>query len=187
VKLIHNIPVLLTLALAACSSKPALPSFGVVPEFVLTDQTGQPFRSKDALNGNVWVADFIFTNCMGPCPRMSGQMKQVRDAFKDQPAVKMASFTIDPERDTPEALAAYAKRYHADPNQWHFLTGSRADLRKLSWDAFHLGDVNGQLDHSTRFVLIDQKSRIRGYYDTSESESIPKLMEDIKTVMKESF
>jgi protein SCO1/2 len=99
----------------------------------------------------------------------------------------MASFTIDPERDTPEALAVYAKRYHADPNQWHFLTGSRADLRKLSWDTFHLGDVNGQLDHSTRFVLIDQKSRIRGYYDTSESESIPKLMEDIKTVMKESF
>ncbi len=180
------IPGFLAIGLTACSTQPPLPSFGVVPEFVLTDQTGGPLRSKETLNGHVWVADFIFTNCAGPCPRMSGQMKQVRETIKEDARLQMVSFTVDPDRDTPAVLAEYAKRYRADPRHWHFLTGSRADLRKLSWDTFHLSDVNGQLEHSTRFVLIDQMSRIRGYYDTAEPESIPKLMEDIKRLAKDN-
>jgi protein SCO1/2 len=182
------ISVLLVLLLtAACSDKPALPSFGMVPEFVLTDQTGQPFRSTQVLSGHVWLANFIFTNCMGPCPRMTSQMKTVRETAKAGPDLQVVTFTIDPDRDTPEVLAAYAKRFNADPRNWHFLTGSRADLRKLSWDTFHLSDVNGQLDHSTRFVLIDRKSRIRGYYDTSDAEGIPQLMKDIQKVTKETL
>ena len=172
--------------LTACSRKPALPTFGAVPEFVLTDQTGQPFRSSQGLNGHVWLANFIFTNCMGPCPRMTSQMKQVRETAKAGD-LQVVSFTIDPDRDRPEVLAAYAKRFQADHRNWHFLTGSRADLRKLSWDTFHLNDVSGQLEHSTRFVLIDRKSRIRGYYDTSDSEGIPKLLEDIQKVSKETL
>ena len=172
--------------LTACSRKPPRTSYGSVPEFVLTDQTGQPFRSAQALSGHVWLANFIFTNCMGPCPRMTSQMKQVIAQAKGGPDLQVVTFTIDPDRDTPPVLAAYAKRFQADPANWHFLTGSRADLRKLSWDTFQLSDVNGELEHSTRFVLIDRKSRIRGYYETADAESISTLLDDIRIVTKET-
>ena len=176
---------LLAVLVTACSNPPPPPSLGSIPNFRLTDQTGQTFDSTKTLNGHVWVANFIFTNCMGPCPRMTSQMRQLRN--KATGDLQLVSFTIDPDRDTPEVLTAYAKRFQADSRNWHFLTGTRADLRKLSWDAFHLGDVNGDLEHSTRFVLIDRKSNIRGYYDTSDTTSIPKLLNDIQQVTKESL
>ena len=177
---------LLGMLLGACRSKPALTSLGGVPDFVLTDQTGRPFRSSQSLNGHVWLANFIFTNCMGPCPRMTSQMKQLFSQAKGAGDLQVVTFTIDPGRDTPEVLAAYSKRFQADPTNWHFLTGSRADLRKLSWDTFHLSDIGGALEHSTRFVLIDRKGQIRGYYETSDTESIAKLLDDIQTVTKET-
>ncbi len=172
--------------LTACSHNAPLTSYGSVPEFVLTDQTGQPFHSAQTLNGHVWLANFIFTNCLGPCPRMTSQMKQVMAQAKGGADLQVVTFTIDPDRDTPAVMAAYAKRFQADPNNWHFLTGSRADLRKLSWDTFHLSEVGGALEHSTRFVLIDRKGRIRGYYETSDAESIATLLDDIQKVTKEA-
>ncbi|MDQ2949786.1 MAG: SCO family protein, partial [Acidobacteriota bacterium] len=102
-----------TILLSACSPKAArLDNFGTVPEFQLTAQTGQPFDSK-VLAGNIWVADFIFTNCPGPCPRMTSQMHQVQEAVFKMPDVRLISFTVDPARDTPPVLAAYAKQHHA--------------------------------------------------------------------------
>jgi protein SCO1 len=172
--------------LAACSTHPALPNFGFVPDFVLTDQTGAAFSSKEKLDGKVWIANFIFTTCQGPCPRMSSQMSQARQRIM-LPDVRFVSFTIDPDRDTPEVLAAYGRRFQADSRNWHFLTGSKSDLNKLSYDAFHLGNVGGPLEHSTRFVLVDRKSRIRGYYDTSEPEVIEKLIVDTKRLAEERF
>jgi protein SCO1/2 len=174
------------LLLCACSTAPPLPSYGVVPDFTLTDQTGNPFHSKDKLDGHVWIADFIYTNCMGPCPRMSTEMNKIRAEIGDNPNIKSVSFTIDPERDTPTVLAAYGKRYKAEPDRWYLLTGTRPELKRLNWDTFHLGDVNGDLEHSTRFVLIDAKSRIRGYYDSSDQESIRQLVTDIKRLSKDS-
>ena len=170
------------LLLTSCFSGPPLPSYGVVPDFTLTDQTGQQFNSKDKLNGHVWVADFIFTNCMGPCPRMSSQLRGMRRNIGDND-VKFVSFTIDPDRDTPPVLAEYGKHYGAIPPQWYLLTGTRAELKRLNWDTFHLGDVNGSLEHSTRFVLIDQQSRIRGYYDSSDPENIKQLTNDIRRLL----
>jgi protein SCO1/2 len=152
-----------------------------VPPFSLTAETGTPFNS-DLLRGQVWVADFIFTTCNGPCPRMTSQMRQVQDALTGVGHVKLVTFTVDPEHDTPEALAQYAKRQKADPNRWVFLTGSRETLHSLCREAFLLGNVDGNLNHSTRFVLVDRESRVRGYYDTSEASSIPKLIEDIRSL-----
>jgi len=151
---------------------------GAIPEFVLTAQNGQDFSST-ALGGHIWVANFIFTNCAGPCPRMSSQMAQVQNLTEDLPGLRLVTFTVDPERDTPEVLAAYAKRQKAD-KRWVFLTGSQATLHKLKREAFLLGNVDGQLNHSTRFVLVDGQSRIRAYYDTSEAQSIRTLVRDIR-------
>lgn len=170
-----------TLLLGACRRPTPPGQFGFVPQFTLTDERGQPFSRQD-LDGKVWVADFIYTTCQGPCPRMSAQMRQIQNAS----AVHLVSFTVDPAHDTPEVLAAYAKRWQADPARWRFLTGSAATLNLLNRDAFHLGDLNAGLEHSTRFVLVDARARIRGYYNTWESDSIKRLLADIDVVRKES-
>src|SRR5579871_6239691 len=105
-----SIVLLCSLALlAGCAAHAGLPSYAVVPDFTLTDQNGAPFQSAAKLNDVVWVADFIFTNCGGPCPRMSSQMHQVQTALADVPNIRLVSFTVDPERDTPAVLAAYSR------------------------------------------------------------------------------
>ena len=169
--------------LAGCASKPALPSFGVVPDFTLTDQTGAKFSSAE-LNKKVWIADFVFTNCPGPCPRMSSQMRQVQE--KTPADVKLVSFTVDPERDTPPVLAAYAKHFKYDPARWWFLTGEQAKLSSLGRDGFLLNPVDVSLTHSTRFVLVDRRRRIRGFYSTSEEDFLSNLLRDIQTLRNEA-
>ena len=119
---VGRFPLLALLLLAGCSAKPPLPSYGVVPDFTLTDQNGAAFSSA-ALDKRVWIADFIFTNCPGPCPRMSSQMHQVQTALASDDGVRFVSFTVDPARDTPMVLTAYSKHFEADPAKWFFLTG----------------------------------------------------------------
>jgi len=170
------------LALAGCTATAGLPAYGVVPDFELTDQSSQPFLSSNALRGKVWIADFIFTNCAGPCPRMSAQMRQLDTALHGLKDLRFVSFTVDPARDTPEVLARYAERYQAEPGVWYFLTGPQATLHNLSRNVFTLGDVNGDLQHSTRFVLIDRQSRVRGFYLTSDEDAIPRLIADAKRI-----
>lgn len=173
------------LILAGCQRTPPLPVLGTVPAFTLTAQDGSVFNST-VLAGKVWVADFIFTNCTGPCPRMTSQMRKVQKAYEGNSDLKFLSITVDPARDTPEQLAAYATNFHADHGQWTFLTGPVPVLHHLSRNVFMLGDVDGKnFDHSTRFMLVDRKARIRGSYITSESESIPRLISDIRVLLEE--
>lgn len=165
--------------LPGCALKSSLPDMGAVPKFQLTSETGDPFGSE-MLDGKVWVANFIFTTCHGPCPRMTSQMRKLHSDLKDLTDVNYVSFTVDPDNDTPSALAAYARQYGADPDRWRFLTGSKSELDRLSYDAFHLGKVGGpRIEHSGRFVLVDRKSRIRGYYDSSDPEALKQLASDI--------
>jgi protein SCO1 len=175
----------LTLTLAACQPRTSsLPIYYDVPEFQLIAQDGQPFSSK-VLAGKIWVADFIYTTCPGPCPRMTSQMREVQDAILKMPDVKLVSFTVDPARDTPAVLAEYAKTHRASPEHWYFLTGSPVTLQKLDRDTFKLGNLDATLQHSTRFVLVDRQSRIRGYYDTSDSRAIPRVIQDIFALARE--
>jgi protein SCO1 len=171
--------------LAGCAAHAGLPSYSSVPDFTLTDQTGAQFDSASKLRGLVWVADFVYTTCPGPCPRMSSQMHQVQTALAGDDGVRLVSFTVDPENDTPPVLAAYAARFKAQPGTWFFLTGSQQSLHHLSRDVFMLGDINGNLEHSTRFVLVDRVSRIRGYYETSEPDAITRVIADAKMLTRE--
>ncbi len=166
-------------SLAACSSKSSLPELGSIPPFEFTDPPG-PRVSSSALNGNVWVADFFFTNCPGPCPRMSNQLKRVQAETKSLPRVRLVSITVDPDRDTPEVLTQYARRYQADPQRWFFLTGRKDRISSLMSESFYLGSMGDLQAHSTRFVLIDANMKIRGFYDSFAADSINKLIEDIR-------
>lgn len=174
------------LVLCGCIRKgPPLPVYGQVPAFELTAETGRAFSSR-TLDGRIWVADLIYTTCPGPCPRMSSLMRQVQQLTASIPDVRLVSFTVDPEHDTPAILAQYAARYHAQPERWFFLTGSRTALNHLAFDAFKLSSVDGSLNHSTRLALVDRQSRIRGYYSASdEDDPVRNLTLDIKRLSEE--
>jgi protein SCO1/2 len=177
--------VLAFIALVACSQRTAkLEVIGNIPPFQLVSQDGRPFHSQ-VLAGKIWVADFIYTTCPGPCPRMTSQMREVQDAVVKFPNVRFVSFTVDPANDTPPVLAAYAKIHGASPSLWYFLTGPVPTLQMLDRDAFKLGNLDATMQHSTRFVLVDGQGRIRGYYDTSDSSSIPKLISDVSALAAE--
>lgn len=180
-------PIFIALFFCGCGSKPPLPTYGVVPDFALTDQRGAAFTRTAELDKKIWIADFIFTNCPGPCPRMSSQMHQVQTALSGNDRARFVSFSVDPAHDTPPVLAAYAQRFEAIPGKWFFLTGSTEDLNRMSRGFFMLGDVDGSLQHSTRFALIDGESRIRGYYQSSEPEAIPNLIADARRLLKEQL
>jgi len=177
--------ILALLGMTGCLRMPEpLPVLGEIPPFVLTSEANQPF-GREALDGKVWVADFIFTSCSGPCPRLSSLMRNVQQSITGIPEVQLVSFTVDPKRDTPAALAEYAARYHAHPERWHFLTGSPETLNRLTLTDFKLGSVDGSMIHSTRFVLLDRRSRIRGYYGTTDEDPVKQLVRDIKRVLAE--
>jgi len=183
----HCLPLALLLGtLTSCSHQPSLPVYWQIPPFQLTAQTGQPFDSK-TLAGDIWVADFIYTSCPGPCPRMSSQMRGVQAAIAALPDVKLLSFTVDPQNDTPATLAAYATRYRAEPGRWFFLTGAQSTLQDLCRNGFKLGNVDGSMTHSTRFVLVDRHSRVRGFYNpTTEDGAVTHLLRDIHALEKET-
>ena len=169
----------LALAMGACVKPKELPVMGDIPEFQLTAQTGQPFDSK-VLDGRVWVADFIYTTCTGPCPMMTTHMRQLQNSTMETPDVLMVSFTVDPAHDTPPVLTEYARHFKQDPARWFFLTGDMAKLNDLGVHAFKLNSVDGSLIHSTRFVLVDRARRIRGFYSSDEDGFMPQLLHDVR-------
>jgi protein SCO1/2 len=172
------------LLLASCGKPHPLEVFGEVPEFQLIAQSGETFDSR-SLVGHVWVADFFYTTCGGPCPMMSRQMRQLQDfTAHGMGDVRLVSFTVDPDRDTPPVLAAYARHFRTDPARWWFLTGDRGRLNGLGL-AFKLNGVDGSLIHSTRFVLVDRRMRVRGYYITSDDGVMPRLLRDIRQLERD--
>ncbi|HWR50791.1 MAG TPA: SCO family protein [Bryobacteraceae bacterium] len=179
------ITILLAAALGGCSRKQPLPVYGQVSPFVLTSETGATFDSVQALKGKLWVADFMFTTCMGPCPLMTQQMRGVQKRTAEIPDLHLVSFTVDPKTDTPPVLAEYAKKFNADTERWSFLTGPPDKLNQIGRHALKLNDVDGSFIHSTRFVLIDRRGYIRGYYDSSVKEDVDRLVADIGTLAKE--
>jgi protein SCO1/2 len=173
---------LLILLLTGCAREKPLQVLGEIPDFQLVDQKGQTFDRK-ALDGHVWVADFVYTTCQGPCPRMSSHMRTLQKATG--PDVRLVSFTVDPDNDTPPVLAAYAQRFSADTARWTFLTGEKETLNMLDHDAFKLGSIGAGMDHSTRFVLVDKLGRIRGYYGIAEGNPVDKIAKDAARLEKE--
>lgn len=169
--------------------KAPLPDFGVVPDFSLTDQHGMPFASS-ALDGHIWIADFIFTRCRGQCPLMSERMVRLQGVFGDEPAIRFVSFSVDPAYDTPEVLSGYAKHWGADVARWRFVTGEAAELTHLAQEGFHLsvsedGTADEPITHSVRLVLVDHQRRIRGYYDATEPQAMGRLVSDARRLIQE--
>lgn len=115
--------------------------FGTVPDFSLIERAGGRITRGD-LQGKVWIANFVYTHCTETCPLQSAQMARLQSDFATAADVRLVSFTIDPEQDTPEALAEYAARFGADRDRWLFLTGEKQAIYRLAQDGFHLSIVD---------------------------------------------
>jgi protein SCO1/2 len=162
-------------------------SYGTVPSFQLINQNGQPFGSA-RLAGKIWIADFVYTSCPGPCPMISSRMSELQKPL-EKTDVHLVSFSVDPQKDTPEVLRGYAEKLQAGA-RWDFLTGSKSAIYKLSHDGFKLGisdgsDEQGIPVHSTRMVLVDRHGEIRGYYDAPEADAMTKLLADTNHLLRE--
>ncbi len=187
------ISALTIVGLAKRPRPPALPIITQVPDFALTHHDGSTLSRQDLL-GAPFIADFIFTRCPAICPRMTSQMRRVADSLGEGSAVKIVSISIDPEHDTTEVLARYAEQ-HGAGDGWYFLTGDPEAIHTLSREGFLLGvdasptdeqaAASGAILHSNRFVLVDGKSRIRGFYDPFDEADLDRLLRDAITISKE--
>ncbi len=174
-------------ALHRGTAGPDLPRLGPAPDFSLVSESGKAVTTAD-YRGTVWIADFIFTRCGGSCPILSSRMLALSKKTVDVPSIRYVSFGVDPEYDTPEVLASYARDLGADPARWTFLHGERPVIRSLIKDGFKLAIEDGAADsvepilHSTRFVLVDGEGTIRGYYDGMEQPPVDALERDARAL-----
>lgn len=179
--------------LSACALEPPLDQLGQIPSFELTRDDGTAF-SSERLRGQVWVANFIFTRCAGPCPTMSAQMKALQQAFADEAGVQFVSISADPVADTPSVLKDYARKYDANPARWVFLTGEVMPIYTLIEKGFRLGagpppdpakvGPGDLIIHSTRFSLVDKTGELRGSWLSEEPGFHDVLVKAIRALLR---
>ena len=167
---------------------------GVLPEFHLMDQGAQAF-DHTTFQGKVWVANFIFTRCGSTCPMQTKALVDIQANLRSSATlaeVRLVSFTVDPEYDTPPVLAEYGKSFGADPARWKFVTGTREALWTLSKEGFKLDvgedakTVAMPIYHSARMVLVDGHGQIRGYFDGLDEQGLQDLQAAMKVVLEET-
>lgn len=161
-----------------------------IPDFSLTERSGRTVSLGD-LRGKVWVADFFYTTCPGPCPMLTSRLSEVHQQTRGEPDVRLVSISTDPAKDTPEILAQYAQRFHAD-DHWLFLTGEKAAIYELANKGFKVSvtDQGGTeaepITHSTKLILVDKNGIVRGFYDGTAPEDTKRLVTDIERLREES-
>jgi len=161
-----------------------IPVYGQAPMFEFTDSEGKLFNTRQ-LSGKIWVTDFFFTTCGSICPVMTANMAKLYRSYKLEDDVAFVSVTVNPETDTPERLREYAAKFDADPAQWHFLTGDREEITRVAVNGFKVGSVDEPVFHSSYFILVDRRGRIRGYYDSLDQRNIRAVFKDIAQLLKE--
>lgn len=164
----------------------ALPDIKSAPIFSGTTQQTKTFQSA-SLQGSVWLSYFFFTSCGGPCPAMNARVETLQKEFSAQ-NLKFVGISVDPDTDTPSALQAYATHYHADSTRWTMLQMPMDSVKSVAMQGFLLaqGAENDPNLHSTRFVVVDKRGIIRGYFDGLDDNEIPKLRKAIKELLEET-
>jgi len=182
--------------------------YGEVPDFALTERSGRRITRVDLLR-KVWIANFIYTQCTETCPLQTARLAQFQAEFAGEEHLRLVSVTVDPERDSPAALARYAERYAADPVRWLFLTGDKRAIYRLAKDGFRLGVVDpddqqaggvlqllgprpalathgskGLIIHSSRLVLVDRQARIRAYHLPNDEQSLERLRRNVRILLR---
>jgi protein SCO1/2 len=162
------------------------------PDFDFLDQDGMAFRASQ-MDGRVWVVDFFYSTCPGPCPALSSRLSELHRRFAGDTKVGFLSISSNPEKDTPEVLKLYAEKFGADA-RWRFLTGDKTKIFSVANQGFKMGLTEGSADgepvtHSTRLLLVDAEGWVRGFYEgvgEGADDASKRLMADIETLSKEA-
>ena len=163
-----------------------------IADFAFTNQNGKVITQKDYEN-TIYVADFFFTTCPTICPKMTDNMVWLQNQLKNNPEVKLLSFSVTPDIDTPEVLKKYAIEKGVDDARWNLVTGDKKNiyyLARKSYLAVKTGKPEELYDmvHTENFILVDKNKRIRGFYDGTnldqptedpKTKNMKQLLEDI--------
>lgn len=166
------------------------PVVAELPTYKLTNEQGQPFGTEN-LRGKTYIANFVFTSCPSVCPKLTKRMSEVQERTKDLgDALHLVTFSVDPENDTPEILKGYAQKYSADPARWVFLTGPLKEIEPVIMQGFKTMVAKKEapsgmfeIVHGERFVLVDGKGFIRGFYEAT-AEGTDGLINDARKIAK---
>lgn len=162
-----------------------------IAPFSFVNQNGKVITNKD-YEGKIYVADFFFTTCQTICPKMTRNMVWLQEKIKDNPNVKLLSHSVFPEEDTVEVLKKYAQEQGVIDSKWNLVTGNQKDIYKIARQSYLVvktGKPEEMYDmvHTENFVLVDQKGRIRGFYnglnideEVKGEQNLTQLLEDIE-------
>ena len=163
--------------------------YHTIADFSFVNQNGETITQKD-YEGKIYVADFFFTTCGSICPKMSTNLVEVQKAVLNNPKVMLLSHTVFPEVDSVSVLKAYAIKYGVVDSKWNLVTGDKKQIYTMARKSY-LAVKQGRPDqlydmvHTENFVLVDQKRRVRGFYDGTDKEDIKRLLGDIDFLCKE--
>jgi len=160
-----------------------IPIVKKVPNFNFTNQNGDIF-SHNQLKNKITVLDFFFTNCPGPCPIMTYNMKSLYNDFSSSDDVQFVSITVDPENDNIKVLKNYADINGINDQRWQLLTSELSKIKSLKRDGFMLYADELPQGHAIKFILIDEHGNIRKYFDGTDEGSLSILKKDISNLVK---
>lgn len=163
--------------------------YHTIADFSFVNQNGDTITQKN-YEGKIYVADFFFTTCGSICPKMTTNLEEVQKAVLNNPKVMLLSHTVFPEVDSIPVLKEYAVKHHVVDSKWNIVTGDKKEIYTMarkSYLAVKLGRPDQLYDmvHTENFVLVDQKRRVRGFYDGTNKEEIKRLLEDINFLSQE--
>lgn len=158
--------------------------YHTIGNFSFTNQNEQIITHKD-YDGKIYVADFFFTTCPTICPIMQDNMVKIQNAFKDNPNVLLLSHTVMPHIDSVPVLKKYALEKGVIDAKWNLVTGDKKDIFYIARKSYLAVKTESEgelydMVHTENFILVDDKKRVRGFYDGTNKEEILRLIEDIQ-------
>lgn len=140
-------------------------------DFALTDRTGRAVTRAE-LQGKFLVVNFVFASCSLSCLQVIHHMAAIERFVSGQEDVRLLSFTMDPQSDTPGVLAKFARQFTPDTNRWLFLTGEKRALYSLLEQSFLgpadpklAGTTPGGFPHFERIALVDSRGKVRAMFN----------------------
>jgi len=164
--------------------------YHTIPDFSFVNQDKQVITNS-SFKDQVYIADFFFIHCPAICPKVRQQMLRLYKRYEDDDRVKLISYSLDPKRDTVEALQKYATKIEVSSNKWHFLTGDKDLIYDMAdahfVPAFEDPDAPGGFDHSGKLILVDQNRHVRGFAEGTDPESVTEFFQTVDQLLDEQY
>lgn len=184
------VPLLAVLLFAVVQPIKVVPRIGLAPGFIFTDMYGQPLTNED-LRGQIVIYNFTTTSCEAPCIDTIPLMQELQEFVKYLDTggipVTLVTISLDPERDTPERLQAYARKLNADPTRWHFVTGPPERLKQVvggGFELYYTQDEHGVFHFAPMLAIVDGNGILRARYKRG-LEDVAIVERDLKLMLEE--